>query len=91
VKHELYLEATIAADNNLLVRIAEVMYTVRLSPESLIWSELPGSGEARIWMIVGADEAQSRELLAKLRQISGVTQIAMLGPGQALIKSLFGW
>jgi hypothetical protein len=63
MKTEISLAALTHRNGHVLVEVVETLHLMRLHLESLIWSELPDTGEARIWLSVSAEEEQGPELL----------------------------
>jgi hypothetical protein len=88
MRHELSIETLIGPDDRVLVEVAQTLHSMKLLPECFLWSAIPDSGEARIWVVVTVGETKFRGLVADLSTIPGVRQIAVHGPGQAIIERL---
>jgi hypothetical protein len=86
MKRELTIEAGIDRDGWVLARVADVLRGAPLPPECFVWSTVPESAEARIWMIVSITEAGLEELIERLRGIHGVRSVTPLGPGSAILR-----
>jgi len=49
-------------------------------PETFVWSVLPGTTEARIWMQVSVDEAHLDRLCTALRRVPGMKGVQVRHP-----------
>jgi acetolactate synthase small subunit len=90
MKRELTIEALVGTDTGVLVEVAQVLRAMELLPESLVWSAISHTYEARLWMIVAIDDSKLRELVADLGKIPGVSRVIIHGPGQAILEKLAG-
>jgi acetolactate synthase small subunit len=88
MKQELSIEAGISQGDGLLAQVVQALRLLPQPPESLIWSAMPNTGEARIWMIVAGDDTKLRELVSDLGRIPGVRRVFLHCPGQAIKEAL---
>jgi hypothetical protein len=88
MKQELTIEAIFEPGDGLLSQVAQALRATPLSPECFVWSAIPNTGEARIWMTLSEGEAKLHELTTDLRRIPGVRRVAIHGPGQSIKEAL---
>jgi hypothetical protein len=88
MNREVFIAATAVDSDPLLETVASVLRIRRVRAESLVWSALGGTDEVRIWITVSAPEIQYRDLLTGLAQVTGVLEVAPLGPEHSLIRNL---
>jgi hypothetical protein len=84
-KRELTIEAEIYCGDSLLCRVAEVLRSAPTPPECFVWSTIPESNEARVWLVLPIAEIELGELMDQLRHLSGVRCVTPLGPGTAIL------
>ena len=89
MRQELSIEMVIAPGDRLLTEVARTLGRMALPPESFVWSAIPDTGEARVWMIVSTGQTSLRELTTNLGLIPGVRRVALHGPGQSIREALY--
>jgi len=83
MKQELNIEAIHAPGDSLLAQVALVLQRSVVSPPCLVWSTIPESREARIWVTIAETGNDFPEMLAELERVPGVTRVQLLRPLQA--------
>lgn len=85
MKQELTLEASVGPDASVLVAVAATLQSPRRIPSAFVWSIVPDTAEARIWITFDEEIPDFLTLVTELRRISGVRRILMVGPMHNLI------
>jgi acetolactate synthase small subunit len=88
MKREISIEVSTGTRNATLTKVVSAIEDRQLPIEMLTWSEVLGTNEARIWVVIEAEDAAFDGLVNQLCVTSGVSLIASRGPGQTLIKRL---
>lgn len=88
MKREISMEVSTGGHNAVLTKVVGAIEDRHLPIEMLTWSEVLGTNEARIWLVLEAEDTAFDGLVNQLCVIFGVKLVASLGPGHALIKRL---
>ena len=80
MKQELTLEASVGPDASVLVAVAATLQPPRPIPSAFVWSVVPETGEARIWITFEDECPDFRGFVAVLRKIPGINRILLVGP-----------
>jgi hypothetical protein len=87
-RREVCLAVNLTRADNQLLRVSEALRNLQAEPESFVWSAVPGTGEARVWLIVNVEEVCFGNLITSFKKISGLHAISASAPGEALITAL---
>jgi len=81
MKHSLTLTVLVTPGTEALLEIFSVLHRFGRLPESLLWSVIPGSGEARAWLLIDAPADDVELLRVHLGRITAVRRVGMNGSG----------
>lgn len=89
MKEDLTIEAAHAPGDGLLESLAEALRVAAITPECLVWSNLEGTGEVRVWMTLTNPESKCQQLARRFSAIPSVRRVLLHGPGGSIVAALY--
>ncbi|MBL9215331.1 MAG: hypothetical protein JNG83_07640 [Opitutaceae bacterium] len=77
MKFSLTLTLLVTPHPSALLDLAVVLRRFAPAPESLLWSTIPGSGEARAWLLVELSAETAELLCVHLGRIAAVRRVRL--------------
>lgn len=85
MKLELTLEASVGPDASVLIAVAAILQQPYPIPSAFVWSVVPETSEARIWITFEREVPALAMFVSKVQAIPGVKRVLLVGPLHSVV------
>jgi hypothetical protein len=83
IKYPITFEIKLQSPSTALFDIVAGLHQLSIEPESLIWTTISGTDEARVWLIIEVDPARWRELIRHFQSNRAIKRIVFVPDSSA--------
>lgn len=84
MKYNVTFEINLQSASNPMISLVSGLKEVGVTPECLVWSAIPGGGEARVWLTVESEASKQELIRAHFKPNGAFTRIMFQPDARAM-------